>query len=52
MTQIKWQEKYGNSLRLVERQGRSNIILLERVSEILGRRGAVVKGVEHISTDL
>ena len=38
MTQIKLKEKYGNSLRLVERNGKSNIIVLDRVSDILSEK--------------
>ena len=34
MTQMKLKEKYGRSLKLVERNGKSNIILLDRVSDI------------------
>ena len=35
MTQMKLKEKYGSSLKLVEMNGKSNIILLDRVSDIL-----------------
>ncbi|XP_076800982.1 uncharacterized protein LOC143445626 [Clavelina lepadiformis] len=38
MTQIKIKEKYGNSLRFVERNGKSKIILLDRVSGIIGEK--------------
>ncbi|CAK8697783.1 unnamed protein product [Clavelina lepadiformis] len=38
MTQIKIIEKYGNSLRFVERNGKSKIILLDRVSGIIGEK--------------
>ena len=35
MTQIKLKEKYGDSMRLVTRNGKSNIILLNRAGDIL-----------------
>ena len=35
MTQQKLQEKYGDSMKLVTKYGKSNIILLERVADIL-----------------
>ena len=38
MTQMKLKEKYGSSLKLVERNGKSNIILLDRVSDILSEK--------------
>ena len=38
MTQIKLKEKYGKSLTLLERDGKSNIILLDRVGELLGEK--------------
>ena len=36
MTQIKLKEKYKNSIQLVSREGKSNIILLNRAADILG----------------
>ena len=38
MTQVKLQEKYGDSLRLVSREGKSNIILLDRVIGIISEK--------------
>ena len=38
MTQAKLQEKYGESIRLVTREGKSNIILLDRVGDILSEK--------------
>ena len=35
MMQIKLKERYGDSMRLVTRDGKSNIIVLDRVSDIL-----------------
>ena len=35
MTQLKLQEKYGDSMKLATRDGKSNIRLLERVADIL-----------------
>ena len=35
MTQMKLKERYGASMRLVTRDGKSNIIVLDRVSDIL-----------------
>ena len=38
MTQQKLQEKYGDSMKLVTKDGKSNIILLERVADVLSER--------------
>ena len=38
MTQVILQEKYGDSLRLVSRKGKSNIILLDRVGDITSEK--------------
>ena len=38
MTQQKLQEKYGDSMRLVTKDGKNNIILLERVADILSEQ--------------
>ena len=38
MTQQKLQEKYGDSMKLVTRDGKSNTILLERVADILSEQ--------------
>ena len=38
MTQVKLHEKYGDSLRLVSREGKSNIILLDRVGDIISEK--------------
>ena len=38
MTQVKLQEKYGYSLRLASREGKSNIILLDRVGDIISEK--------------
>ena len=38
MTQQKLQEKYGDSLKLVTRDGKSNITFLERVADILSEQ--------------
>ena len=39
MMQIKLKERYGDSMRLVTRDGKSNIIVLDRVSDILSKNG-------------
>ena len=36
MTQLKLKEKYQSSIQLVSREGKSNIILLDRAADILG----------------
>ena len=36
MTQLKLKEKYQSSIQLVSREGKSNIILLDRAVDILG----------------
>ena len=38
MAQIKLKERYGDSMRLVTRDGKSNIILLDRVNDILSEK--------------
>ena len=38
MTQQKLQEKYGDSMKLVTKDGKSNIILLESVADVLSER--------------
>ena len=38
MTQIKLKERYGDSMHLVTRDGKSNIIVLDRVSDILSEK--------------
>ena len=38
VTQQKLQEKYGNSMKLITRDGKSNIILLERVADIFSEQ--------------
>ena len=35
MTQVRLKDKYGESMRLVTRDGKSNIILLDRTGDIL-----------------
>ena len=38
MTKQKLQEKYGDSMKLVTKDGKSNIILLERITYILSEQ--------------
>ena len=38
MTQVKLKEKYDDSLRLVSREGKSNIILLDKVGDIISEK--------------
>ena len=38
MTQIKLKERYRDSMRLVTKDGKSNIIVLDRVSDILSEK--------------
>ena len=38
MTKQKLQEKYGDSMKLVTKDGKSNIILLERITDILSEQ--------------
>ena len=44
MMQIKLKERYGDSMRLVTRDGKSNIIVLDRVSDILSKNGTTNSG--------
>ena len=40
MMQIKLKERYGDRMRLVTRDGKSNILVLDRVSDIFLENGA------------
>ena len=51
MTQIKLKERYRDSMRLVTKDGKSNIIVLDRVSDILSEKWQKEQRKENVNDE-
>ena len=51
MTQIKLKERYGDRMRLVTRDGKSNILVLDRVSDIFLEKWCKEQGKENVNDE-